>query len=637
VIPLSSHLDDIDFDALLALARSRLPALAPEWTDYNYHDPGIMLVELLAWIADSQVYSLARNRQDERLAMARLLGISPHGAMPAKGTVYPLTPVTAAQLVNAGTRFTPTDASAPRLETTHDVTLLPIELTSISTKTGGFSVDHTAANARARATFAPFGEPPTPGAELHIELTPLDGGMPAAPGSILSIGFEIKGRSNDSTTKPDELGEIDVTDAASGLPLGIMLDSTDSMQRSGVMLFSTPASVAGGTTTLTIVLRPRVPTALMPRIISLAPNALPVAQRATFREQRFSATGRTGQILQIEPPRLFEPDEAAGSWVWRLIDDRHATTVRVSDGQQWRIWRRRERLGEAGPEDRVYVSEERSDGSRIQLRFGNGVNGRKPSVGETIEITSLQLSCGSSGNILSQLKWLLDSHRTRWVNRSPIRGGRDAQDADGALATVRETLRSTRLLATSEQIRSTVEALPDAFGIERAEIENGWERGRRSPSIPATRTLIVARKGATTDNPLWRRAIARRLQPRIAIGERLLVESPVYRRFGVKAEIVVAAGRLAEDVVRAIQHDIDERFGVITSARRKWPLGRNVEAIVIAGWIRRIDGVARVLTVTLLDETGRTVDSLKVKVGRGELPQLIAPIEIAPVSGSTRR
>ena len=82
MIPLSPHLDDIDFDALLALARARLPALAPEWTDYNHHDPGITLVELLAWVANSQVYSLARNRLDERLAMARLLAATPQRCDP---------------------------------------------------------------------------------------------------------------------------------------------------------------------------------------------------------------------------------------------------------------------------------------------------------------------------------------------------------------------------------------------------------------------------------------------------------------------------------------------------------------------------------------------------------------------------
>jgi hypothetical protein len=54
MIPLSAPIDDIDFDALVEIARANLPTLAPEWTDYNYSDPGITLIELLSWIADSQ-------------------------------------------------------------------------------------------------------------------------------------------------------------------------------------------------------------------------------------------------------------------------------------------------------------------------------------------------------------------------------------------------------------------------------------------------------------------------------------------------------------------------------------------------------------------------------------------------------
>ena len=48
-------LDDIDFERLLELGRSVIPTIAPAWTDHNTHDPGIMLTELVAWIADAQV------------------------------------------------------------------------------------------------------------------------------------------------------------------------------------------------------------------------------------------------------------------------------------------------------------------------------------------------------------------------------------------------------------------------------------------------------------------------------------------------------------------------------------------------------------------------------------------------------
>ncbi|MFL5140887.1 MAG: hypothetical protein ACJ8C9_19850 [Microvirga sp.] len=634
MIPLSPHLDDIDFDALLALARARLPALAPEWTDYNHHDPGITLVELLAWVADSQVYSLARNRLDERLAMARLLAAAPRGAIPAQGTVYPIVPPPAAQLIDLGTVLTPATTSAPRLETTHDVVLLPVELESIRTEGGGLAIDHTATNARARATFAAFGEPPLPGAELRIALKVADGATLSPAASILSLGFEIEGRGGKSTPAENELGRLTVSLRADGSEFDALevVDTTAGMQRSGVMLLALPASAIADVRSLTILIRPQAPHALMPRLVRVAANALPVAQHATFR-RRFPATARPGQIVQIEPQSLFRSDEAAEGRVWRLVDGPDALSVSVSDGQEWPAWQPG-RLEEAGPEDNVYARDEQIDGSRIELRFGNGVNGRKPGLGATIEMTRLRLSCGSGGNVVSRLEWLLDGHRTRWTNREPIRGGKDAQDAGSTLAAVREILRSERILATSEQIKRAVDALPDAFGIERVEVEDGWERGRRSPRVAATRTLIVVRRGSGTETPAWRRSIARRLTPRIAIGERLLVEAPIYRDFRIEAEVTVAASRRAEEVVGAIQRDLAERFGVVKSARPAWPLGRDVDATAIGGWIRRVDGVAGVLAVTLRDNSGRALDSLRV--GRGELPRLIAPARVAIAAGSAR-
>ena len=634
MIPLSPHLDDIDFDALLALARARLPALAPEWTDYNHHDPGITLVELLAWVADSQVYSLARNRLDERLAMARLLAAAPRGAIPAQGTVYPIVPPPAAQLIDLGTVLTPATTSAPRLETTHDVVLLPVELESIRTEGGGLAIDHTATNARARATFAAFGEPPLPGAELRIALKVADGATLSPAASILSLGFEIEGRGGKSTPAENELGRLTVSLRADGSEFDALevVDTTAGMQRSGVMLLALPASAIADVRSLTILIRPQAPHALMPRLVRVAANALPVAQHATFR-RRFPATARPGQIVQIEPQSLFRSDEAAEGRVWRLVDGPDALSVSVSDGQEWPAWQPG-RLEEAGPEDNVYARDEQIDGSRIELRFGNGVNGRKPGLGATIEMTRLRLSCGSGGNVVSRLEWLLDGHRTRWTNREPIRGGKDAQDAGSTLAAVREILRSERILATSEQIKRAVDALPNAFGIERVEVEDGWERGRRSPRVAATRTLIVVRRGSGTETPAWRRSIARRLTPRIAIGERLLVEAPIYRDFRIEAEVTVAASRRAEEVVGAVQRDLAERFGVIKSARPAWPLGRDVDVTAIGGWIRRVDGVAGVLAVTLRDNSGRALDSLRV--GRGELPRLIAPARVAIAAGSAR-
>ena len=56
----SPQLDDLRYDAIVEQLLRRIPVYAPEWTDHNAHDPGIMLMELLAWVAEAQLYSLSR-------------------------------------------------------------------------------------------------------------------------------------------------------------------------------------------------------------------------------------------------------------------------------------------------------------------------------------------------------------------------------------------------------------------------------------------------------------------------------------------------------------------------------------------------------------------------------------------------
>jgi hypothetical protein len=56
-IPLPD-LDDRTYAELTEQARALIPALLPEWTNYNPSDPGITLVELLAWLTEMLLYQV---------------------------------------------------------------------------------------------------------------------------------------------------------------------------------------------------------------------------------------------------------------------------------------------------------------------------------------------------------------------------------------------------------------------------------------------------------------------------------------------------------------------------------------------------------------------------------------------------
>ena len=56
-IPLP-NLDDRTFDDLTPEARALIPGLAPDWTNHNVSDPGITLIELLAWLTEMLLFQV---------------------------------------------------------------------------------------------------------------------------------------------------------------------------------------------------------------------------------------------------------------------------------------------------------------------------------------------------------------------------------------------------------------------------------------------------------------------------------------------------------------------------------------------------------------------------------------------------
>ena len=80
-------LDDRGFDDLVAELTARIPAHTPEWTNPRPGDPGVTLIELFAWLADTILYRANLIPERQRLAFLRLLGMTMRPAAPARGVV----------------------------------------------------------------------------------------------------------------------------------------------------------------------------------------------------------------------------------------------------------------------------------------------------------------------------------------------------------------------------------------------------------------------------------------------------------------------------------------------------------------------------------------------------------------------
>lgn len=73
----SGNLDNQTYNEIMEHVFSRLPWISPDWTDYNPHDPGITILELMAWYKEMQQFHMNVVTTEMKLELLKLLGVSP--------------------------------------------------------------------------------------------------------------------------------------------------------------------------------------------------------------------------------------------------------------------------------------------------------------------------------------------------------------------------------------------------------------------------------------------------------------------------------------------------------------------------------------------------------------------------------
>jgi hypothetical protein len=75
-MPLAApNLDDRDFNQLVEAARLRILRTCPAWTDLSPGDPGMVLVELFAFLTETMIYRLNRLPEKAYIEFLRLMGV----------------------------------------------------------------------------------------------------------------------------------------------------------------------------------------------------------------------------------------------------------------------------------------------------------------------------------------------------------------------------------------------------------------------------------------------------------------------------------------------------------------------------------------------------------------------------------
>jgi len=164
-------LDDETFEALVKEARARIPLYAPKWTDHNLSDPGITFLDLFAWLADMQIYSLNLLSDRNYRKFLQLLGERPKPAAPARVDLTFTAPNEAAVPVPRGIQVVACERASDVeivFETDSDLTVLPADLKKIVSFVNFKYTDHTEANGRVGVFYHAFGEKAPKNSTLYL-------------------------------------------------------------------------------------------------------------------------------------------------------------------------------------------------------------------------------------------------------------------------------------------------------------------------------------------------------------------------------------------------------------------------------------------------------------------------------------
>lgn len=615
------NLFDRRYADLVEIGQSLLPGIAPTWTDFNAHDPGITLMELLAWVAEAQMYSLARMRTDERIAYAALFGVRGAGNRAATGILWPdpLDPDSPARtfsgsiVLKTGYPIYMLGDNTLVYRPASNVLWIPGTITRLRyMSAAGAARDLTSVNDRGGAVFLPLGDSAGPKDVLSMDFQTRseDGIFPAprsnAAGAYWTIGVRAATLSADAVpagsagalaTPAAGPLEAYLIDGTTSHRVPIIADTSQGLLSTGVLLLDL-SQVTGSPQQFTLELRAPRGLPRPPRLIRLEPNVLPITQKTQIVQEPHEVSGQPGQSLSLNTPSLcFKSGEAP-------------LAVDMSDGDGTNLvrWSRCENLADQGPTDLVYELDDQLG----VVTFGNGVNGQIPVLGQ-MALMSYAVSNGVDGNVARNRKWTVEGIAgTFGVNVDPLAGGAAAASLIDLRRQARQKKNEDHALISAHDILAAALALP------LIEVGRAWV-----PSFPTaaaqtgTVTLVAlrARPGGVEpssppETPRWLDAIRSQLVASMPLGTRLRVTGPDYVDFTIKAQVQFERGRDPTKLLPAVREALRRRLTLVATLPSDIPrdLGAPLSVRDVTSWIRAVAGVTAVSQVTFVTSAGSVTD-----------------------------
>jgi predicted phage baseplate assembly protein len=628
------RIDERTFQDLVDGAKRLIPMYCPEWTNHGPTDPGIAILEVVAWLAEQLVHRINEVPARVHDELLRLIGLERFPAQAASAHLLFRTVSSLEQqvVIPAGTVVGTLagdgeDGTGVDFQTDRTLTLHPVDAIGLLTVTGDGAVvawweDLTSATSDVEV----FGDV-APGSAMVLGLT-----RPCAD-HVLQVEVDawIEGIGIDPRSPPI-VWEAS-TDMA-WVPVRVLSDETGGLTRAGSVVLRMPDAhdeigVAGRRGAW---LRARIVSGesgtpafrTSPRLRSLAVQTIGGVVRATHsspmaREYLGTTDGTAG--LSFRTSRRPVLPLSAEEWVevggepWQLVGD----------------------FSSSGPDD-AHVTFDAETGT---VRFGPAVRGADgsierhggvPAAGCEVCISGYRVGGGAVGNVGAETLRVLKQtvpYIASVGNPEPAWGGVDAESSANA------ELRAPLWLQTGDRAVTA-----DDFERIAMWAHPGVARVRCVEGDGLVRLLVVPHGASVLDASLDDLALPSELADRLAahiderrlLGTRVEIGTPVYQGVSPVARVRARPGRNL-DAVGARCIDELARFlhplagGTDGSG---WPFERDVDAISLATRLSAVDGVERVEEVLVFEADLRVGRRLgygmeRVLLGRDALPLSFRP------------
>jgi predicted phage baseplate assembly protein len=653
------QLDDRNFETIVADARRRIPGYTPEWTDLNESDPGIVLVQLFAWLSEMIIWRLNRVPEKNFIKFLELIDVKLRPPAPARAELtFKLSAkdLPFAVPIPQGTRVSlvdQVDGQQVIFETEDNLNAVGVELTALQSFDGAQFQLLTEANRVEGKFFYPLGRRPQKDSALYLGF---DRAFPPGRFTLTIHAYtagriaEGKGIPADSATPPPPVvgvWEYWAGDQAKWRRLSVVDDTTGSLTNTGTLVFESPATAAVAVKLGLLRtdqdkplfwFRFRIAETLgsgypiPPQLEDVLLNTVSATNAVTVNDELLGASnGMPNQSFPLaNAPVLLERFD-----------------LQVDEGDGFKSWKRVEDFAKSGREDRRYTL----DPARGVVYFGDGKQGKIPErLTEpsrpnedlpNIKVATYRWGGGARGNAGAKKINSLEStvpYVESVTNLRPSFGGQDEESLEEARRRAPEVIRTRSRAVTAEDFEFLASQAPGGH-IRRAHAlpmrhpdfqpirPAGAGIAASDIPVPGVVTVVVIPESLDDPKPMPNeetlKLVAQWLDQHKLITTEVFAAAPKYRRVEIEARVKARPTALSGQVAEELKKMLLNYFHPLRGGKDGigWEFGGTISFSEVYRRILNTPGVAQVegSAVTIFVDDQRTPPCQDIPINKDEL------------------